>query len=95
MLGHGGSSAGSYLADPTSPHPLAPCCNYPVSKCSSASVVVTSTVRVKINVKLYRMQASLDSVTQLPTRCRQQRKPTVDRGWMIEAKASLVLCCVV
>ena len=33
----------------------------------------------------------VDSVTQLPTRCRQtsrvnqQRKPTVDRGWMIEA----------
>ena len=36
MIGHGGSSAGSYLADPTSPIP--PHC---------ASIVVTSTVRVK------------------------------------------------
>ena len=35
MVGHGGSSAGSYLADPTSPIP---------SHC--ASIVVTSTVRV-------------------------------------------------
>ena len=47
MLGHGGSSAGSYLTDPTSPHPLALCCDYPVSKCPSASIVATSTVRVK------------------------------------------------
>ena len=37
MVGHAGSSAGSYLADPTSPIP---------SHC--ASIVVTSTVRVKI-----------------------------------------------
>ena len=30
------------------PHPLAPCCHYPVSRCPSASIVVTSTVsRVK------------------------------------------------
>ena len=29
------------------PHPLALCCDYPVSKCLSASIVVTSTVRVK------------------------------------------------
>ena len=36
MVGHGGSSACSYLADPTSPIP---------SHC--ASIVVTSTVRVK------------------------------------------------
>ena len=36
MVEHGGSSAGSYLADPTSPIP---------SHC--ASIVVTSTVRVK------------------------------------------------
>ena len=35
MVGHGGSSAGSYLADPTSPIP---------SHC--ASIVVTTTVRV-------------------------------------------------
>ena len=37
MVGHEGSSAGSYLADPTSPIP---------SHC--ASIVVTSTVRVKM-----------------------------------------------
>ena len=36
MVGHGGSSAGSYLADPTSPIP---------SHC--ASIFVASTVRVK------------------------------------------------
>ena len=36
MVGHGGSRAGSYLADPTSPIP---------SHC--ASIVVTSTLRVK------------------------------------------------
>ena len=40
MVGHGGSSAGSYLADPTSPIP---------SHC--ASIVTTSTLRVnRINV---------------------------------------------
>ena len=31
---------------PYFPHPLALCCQYPVSKCLSASIVVTSTVRV-------------------------------------------------
>ena len=45
MLGHGGSSAGSHLADPTSPIPFALCCDYPVSKCPSASIVVTSTFK--------------------------------------------------
>ena len=29
------------------PHPLALCCHYPVSKCRSASIAVTGTVRVK------------------------------------------------
>ena len=29
------------------PHPLALCSHYPVSKCCSASIAVTSTVRVK------------------------------------------------
>ena len=43
MVGQGGSSAGLYLADPTSPIP---------SHC--ASIVVTSTVRVKThNVILF------------------------------------------
>ena len=39
MVGHGGSSAGSYLADPTSPIP---------SHC--ASIVATSTLEVKAHV---------------------------------------------
>ena len=43
MVGHGGSSAGSYVADPTSLIP---------SHC--ASIVVTSTLRV--NASLYYMQ---------------------------------------
>ena len=30
------------------PHPLALCCHYPVSKCRSASIAVTGTVRVKL-----------------------------------------------
>ena len=38
MVGHGGSSAGSYLADPTSPIP---------SHC--ASIVATSTLRAKVS----------------------------------------------
>ena len=33
---------------PYLPHPLALCCNYPVSKCPSASIVATSTLRVNI-----------------------------------------------
>ena len=40
MVGHGGSSAGSYLANPTSPIP---------SHC--ASIVATSTLRVKDGIK--------------------------------------------
>ena len=38
MVGHGGGSAGSYLADPTSNIPS-----------HHASIVMTSTVRVNIN----------------------------------------------
>ena len=41
MAGHGGSSAGSYLADPTSPIP---------SHC--ASIVATSTLRVNLSATL-------------------------------------------
>ena len=43
MVGHGGSSVGSYLTDPTSPIP---------SHC--ASIVTTSTVRVKVITLLTR-----------------------------------------
>ena len=41
MVGHGGSSAGSYLTDSTSPIP---------SHC--ASIVMTSTLRVNVNDKV-------------------------------------------
>ena len=57
MLGHGGSSAGRR---PYFPHPLALCCHYPVSKCHSASIVVTSTVRVK-GETLWRMLTLCDA----------------------------------
>ena len=40
MVGHGGSSDGSYLADPTSPIP---------SNC--ASIVATSTLRVNLIIR--------------------------------------------
>ena len=53
MVGHGGSSAGSYLADPTSLIP---------SHC--ASIVVTSTLRVKRNMLL---DLSLFHLAQLVT----------------------------
>ena len=49
MVGHGGSSAGSYLADPTSPIP---------SHC--ASIVATSTLRVKQWVQNTLEHASYD-----------------------------------
>ena len=52
MVEHGGSSAGSYLTDPTSPIP---------SHC--ASIVVTSTVRVKIS-GLIQMTSESSSHTQ-------------------------------
>ena len=46
MLGHG--EVVSARTSPTLlPHPLALCCHYPVSKCPSASIVVTGTLRVK------------------------------------------------
>ena len=54
MVGHGGSSAGSYLADPTSPIP---------SHC--ASIVVTSTLRVNgadIKVEVANFCASMDTL---------------------------------
>ena len=47
MLGHGGSSAGSYLADPTSPMPSHCAVIILFSKCRSASILLTSTLRVK------------------------------------------------
>ena len=56
MVGHGGSSAGSYLAGPTSPIP---------SHC--ASIVATSTVRVKLqNVKVVLTVTWLHALVSLP-----------------------------
>ena len=46
MVGHGGSSAGSYLADPTSPIPSHCAVIILFKKCPSVSIVVTSTLRV-------------------------------------------------
>ena len=48
MVGHGGSSAGSYLADPTSPVP---------SHC--ASIVATSTLRFKWPSVIIRLTTAL------------------------------------
>ena len=56
MVGHGGSSAGSYLADPTSPIPA-----------HCASIVTTSTVRVKVNGYLEKIA----SVRIIPCTCNQ------------------------
>ena len=47
MVGYGGSSAGSYLADPTSPIPSHCAIIILFKKCPSASIVMTSTLRVK------------------------------------------------
>ena len=47
MVGHGGSSAGSYLADPTFPIPSHCAVIILFEKCPSASIVATSTLRVK------------------------------------------------
>ena len=60
MVGHGGSSAGSYLADPTSPIP---------SHC--ASIVVTSTLRVTLTHNgacQYQVFHGLVYIHQNPTR---------------------------
>ena len=48
MVGYGGSSAGSYLADPTSPIPSHSAVSI-LLKCPSASVVVTRTLHKASN----------------------------------------------
>ena len=63
MVGHGGSSAGSYLADPTSPIP---------SHC--ASIVVTSTLRFNIDLFLHRQtDRQTDRQTHASTHARTHR----------------------
>ena len=58
MVGHGGSSAGSYLADPTSPIP---------SHCTS--IVATSTVRVKSDQAEWTRALSRTLTSDTPTYC--------------------------
>ena len=48
MVGRGGSSAGSYLADPTSLIPSHCSVTVLFKKCPSASIVVTSAFGVKV-----------------------------------------------
>ena len=89
MVGHGGSSAGSYLADLTSPIP---------SHC--ASIVVTSTVRVKFtkNVILkcvvhassciYIQMATCDAITNKAWKCKTENAEVIIRtivtfDWLI------------
>ena len=47
------------------PHPLALCCDYPVLKCPSASIVVTSTVRVNLQEEGKRAKSSVDPAVWL------------------------------
>ena len=58
MVGHGGSSAGSYLADPTSPIP---------SHC--ASIVVTSTLRVSIALNNFTSSSQIQTWSRKASSC--------------------------
>ena len=58
MVGHGGSSAGSYLTDPTSPIP-SPC----------TSIVVTSTLRVKCTLIFSKTHLLFDYVLHIHSFC--------------------------
>ena len=51
MVGHGGSSAGSYLADPTSPIP---------SHCTS--IVATSTLRVNADLQILHIRSHFSGI---------------------------------
>ena len=50
------------------PHPLALCCHYPVSKCRSASIAVTGTVRVKERGIIHSTHDCYHEPTQIRTR---------------------------
>ena len=45
---------------PYFPHPLVLCCHYPVSRCCSASIVVTGTVRVKAKLDCWTYLTAVD-----------------------------------
>ena len=82
MVGHGGSSVGSYLADPTSPIP---------SDC--ASIVVTSTLRVKIDIDKLR---TIDYISEKLTiddqnQCRIRHVVTVIKYKSCEIKTCEII----
>ena len=59
MVGEGGSSAGSYLADPTSPTPY-----------HCASIVATSTLRAKKTIKItYSKFMKYGILIPIPSHC--------------------------
>ena len=65
MVGDGGSSAGSYLADPTSPIP-SHCAVITLFKSGpTASIVVTSTLRVKLPFQTQTRQSAQIGVYSL------------------------------
>ena len=49
------------------PHPLALCCDHPVSECPSASIVMTSTVRVKLELQQLKTAEPASSAKINPT----------------------------
>ena len=76
MVGHGGSSAGSYLADSTSPIP---------SHC--ASIVTTSTLRVKTTITTGNT-LTCEYVFMYISRCMAY----VFRGFVVLAVHDTILC---
>ena len=66
MVGHGRSSVGSYLADPTSPIP-SHCAVIILFKCPSALVVVTSTLRGKDFLLICQNKLQLPTMPLLQT----------------------------
>ena len=78
MVGHGGSSAGSYLADPTSPLP---------SHC--ASIVATSTVRVKLSA----FSSEVTRGSQLPVSSTYGHQKSLVAKWLEQASQEHEMCC--
>ena len=52
MVGHGGSSAGSHIADPTYPIP-SHCAVIVLFKCFPVNLIVVTTSTVRINTDIY------------------------------------------
>ena len=97
MVGHGRSSAGSYLADPTSlfPHPLPLCCNYRILFTSVPvhQLLVTSTVRVKMyslgHQNLTKQAVMLLSQEGLATRTEKGEKISRHLSWSINTNINV------